>query len=178
LQALLSCAAARTIQFDQISSRANYGNGGFVPPFLLVEELPLACPLLTQSGHSRTLREFAGLADVVPFSIPSTEYWLGSVVSLRRLPSLRRLSIPPILLHAASLWVRSLAPKRLIRGGGGGSSSLAHESRSSSAIAFMMEEKVTGKGVPGRWRSTGSESTAWASDAPRCQNRPLFFGFY
>src|ERR1044071_1549508 len=51
LQALLSCAAARTIQFDQILSRATYGNGGLVPPFLLDEELPSECPLLAQSRH-------------------------------------------------------------------------------------------------------------------------------
>jgi hypothetical protein len=79
--------------------------------------------------------------------------------------------------HAASLkasLARLAAPC-----GGSGSSSFEPVLRSSCSRASIMDEKVTGKGVPGRWRSVGNDSTACSSEAHadrsvRFSSRPRF----
>src|ERR1700748_2743500 len=50
-------------------------------------------------------------------------------------------------------------------GGGCGSSSLTLLMLSSAIRAFMIDENVTGKGVPGSCRRVGSDSTACSSEA-------------
>lgn len=67
--------------------------------------------------------------------------------------------------HAASLRGSRARRRFPNTGRGGGSSSLTPLILSSAIRASMIEENVTGNGVPGRWRSVGNDSTTCTSEA-------------